>query len=142
VIGLIAAVLIGGWYVLSRPGRVVDVRGSQFGSSLAREHQGRGGGGCTQQEDRDWFWCGVENDPESGFGSSYRLTTEDDGCWEAEPARAVDLKGNPGRGTGKLVRVARVSGGPLTGCVGLLDYVWPDHAAGGGGAGELALPSK
>jgi hypothetical protein len=38
--------------------------------------------GCTLQDDEDWYWCGAESDPGSGFNGTYRVEVADD-CWTA-----------------------------------------------------------
>jgi hypothetical protein len=126
-IGIAVAVAVGVIYLFgSRPGRVLDVGGSQLGTSLSRESGGTGGG-CTRQSGRSWWWCGVETDPGSGFGATYRLTTDSSGCWDAQESRVKAVPKAPS--SDRVGRPQPVpSSQPLSGCVTIFDFIFPDHA--------------
>jgi len=124
---------VGVWLFASRPARILAVRGTQLGSSLSRATDGTGGQ-CRLQKDREWWWCGVETDPGSGIGQTFRLTSEASGCWEATEAEVHVIKRAPGSPYPKLVRVTPTAHPDRpSGCIGLLDYVIPDQLYGGNG---------
>jgi hypothetical protein len=70
-----------------KPTSVLSAEGTQLGSSLSRETNSTGGA-CTLQKGHDWYWCGVEVDAGSGFGASFRLTADENGCWKAWRSRS------------------------------------------------------
>lgn len=105
----LALLALGVWWVATNPDRILGVDGEQLGSSLAREAPGRGGGICEREEGRRWS-CEVETQPGSGPLHRYRLTTTDDGCWDASRMGA--------------------SGDEASGCVDLWDYAWPNDLEG------------
>lgn len=100
------------WYVSENAYLVFGESGKAYGSSLAR-HLGLGNGRCVKDQADQWY-CGIEQDPDSGYsGPSFELTARGTGCWSA---RKYVFNGGTGR-----------PAGPITsGCVGLHDYVFPD----------------
>lgn len=136
--GTVGLVLVAVWLFATDPARVLNVGDEQLGSSLSREIDGTGGD-CTRQLDREWYWCGVETDPGSGYGATYRLVADDSGCWTARAARVRTVRKKP-----RLVRVEPTGGSKhLSGCVGLFDFVFPDSAYGSGSpADQLPLRAR
>ena len=79
----------------------------------------RGASGCTQQDGRDWWWCGTSYDWFDGFeGPYYRLRANVDKCWLAAPAHVRRVHTPPGATYPRAVKVVEGDGRVLRGCVG------------------------
>jgi hypothetical protein len=110
--GVFAVVaIVGALLVALNPTWVYDVNGTALGSSLAHSTDGSGGR-CTPMRSDDRWSCGVEVDPGSGIANSYRLTSDDDGCWTA---RRISARRDQSRDYREL-----------SGCAEFLDYASPD----------------
>jgi hypothetical protein len=132
LVGAFFAVLaLLGWIAASNVERIFGVGPGHLGSSLANNVPGGQGGACGEVVGQGWWWCGVEIDVGSGFGRYYALReTSQKGCWTA---REVDRAGpTHGRRNTDVVKLTEV-GRTIAGCVGLGDYLFPDHPDGAGG---------
>jgi hypothetical protein len=105
----VALVIAGVAYVAMNPERLLGVDGEELGSSLAREASARGEGICEEERGSRWS-CSVYTNPGSDGERRYRLTSDDDGCWDASRAN----------GTGRRI----------SGCVDIWDYAMPDTPDG------------
>jgi hypothetical protein len=131
---VVVASLVAIAVVVFRPGYIVAGESSEYASSLARSSDREGGGACTRQRGRGWYWCVVG----SGDGAAhFRLVETGNGCWEAGRVR-IRTRGRSPRG----VDVVPARGDDdLSGCIGLIDYAFPSHASDGHEAGQLPLRS-
>lgn len=110
--GVFAVLAIGGALLVAlNPTWVYDVNGEALGSSLAHS-TGGSGGTCERATETEGWSCGVEADPGSGTASSYRLTSDDEGCWTARRSSAARRQGRRPP--------------ELSGCAHFMDYVSPD----------------
>lgn len=137
----LALLLFGAWFTYAHPEEVLGLGGTELGSSLSRE-VGAATGACSKQRGRDWWWCYVEDDPGSGASRSFRLVSDEEGCWTAHAARVEVVERTPGKAEPEVVRVVAR---PRTfrGCATISDYVSPHDPYGGAAPGQLPLaPAK
>jgi hypothetical protein len=110
--GAFAVVAIGGALLVAlNPTWVYNVNGDALGSSLAHS-TGGSGGTCERTQGPDRWSCGVEVDPGSGTAGSYRLISDDDGCWTATRSLARRQQDRQPR--------------EFSGCADFMDYASPD----------------
>jgi hypothetical protein len=89
-------------------------RGADLAASLAGATHNTTG--CTQQEGRDWWWCGTAYDWFDGFeGTFYRTSAGADNCWVAKPGR---IRSAPRATQARGVRFVPGNGTVLRGCIG------------------------
>lgn len=120
VLAVPIAVGVGAWWLNYNAARVFGADGDAFGSSLARATDEVHAARCSNQPQHDWWICGVERDLGSGYsGQLYRLVAEESGCWMA---RKLHLR--PNRRHTRVVGTS-LRGPNQSGCIRLLDYVWP-----------------
>ncbi len=123
VVAITVAIGVFAFLFLFYPERIFGLEGGQLGSSLAREVKRSEGGNCRLDPKGGWR-CSIDVGGASEVSSRVFLLTDDGGaCWEATEAR-------PGKGKPQNDEE------PITGCVGVLDFVAPQGRDFGGVLGE------
>jgi hypothetical protein len=112
VLVALLALIAFGFYVLVEPVSIFGYDGDALAESLEGEAPDDYGKAECIRQGESWR-CSIEVDAGSGFGASYRVTADDDGCWDARPIRY---------GKGGIPRDQTQE----SACVGVLDLIGLD----------------
>jgi hypothetical protein len=88
-------------YLTLKPVSILGYDGNSLAESLSRASD-YGAAECSEKAER-WL-CRIELDQGSGYGASYSIRADDDGCWDARPIAPRSLD-------------------PQSGCVNLFDLI-------------------